>query len=222
VSTPASHDPERPLRRDAQRNRQRILEAAGELFAQRGLGASLNEIAHHAGVGVGTVYRHFPDRDELIATLFQARADEMVAVVEAGLKEPDPWEGLSRTLERVLELQAANRGLRELVHDPVAGYERVMRLRERLLPMGERLLLRARAAGVVRPDVSAADLPLVQIMVTGVIDASRDVDPELWRRYLALVLRGICADPERLGPLPQTPPSDSDVDRVLNATVPLG
>jgi AcrR family transcriptional regulator len=216
----AAHPSERPLRRDAQRNRERILVAAGELFALRGIGVSLNDIAHHAGVGVGTVYRHFPDRDKLIETLFQARAEEMVSVLQAGLADGDPWQGLVTSLERVLEMQAADRALRDLVHDSAAGFERVMRLRERLLPMGEALVARARAAGTVRPDIAAADLPLIQIMVGAVIDAGREVDPGLWRRYLALLLRGISARPDSLGELPGAAPTESDIDRVLNAAVP--
>lgn len=211
---------DRPLRRDAVRNRARILEAAGELFAERGLGATLNDLAHHAGLGVGTVYRHFPDKDGLIETLFQARVDELVAIGEACLADPDPWHGLVCALERNLELQAADRGLSELVRDSPMGLDRVIRVRERLLPIGEQLIRRAQAAGSVRTDIDTGDLPVIQLMVSLVQDASRDVDPSLWRRYLALALRGIATHPEDLPALPGPALIPEAVDRVMSARPP--
>src|SRR5437763_16612288 len=84
---------ERPLRKDAERNRQRILDAAAELFTQRGLGVTLNDIAHHADVGVGTVYRRFPDKELLIDALFEDRVEEFVVLAEESLADPDPWHG---------------------------------------------------------------------------------------------------------------------------------
>jgi AcrR family transcriptional regulator len=218
MTVPVSH---RPLRRDAARNRAQILETAGELFADRGLGVSLNDIAHHAGVGVGTVYRHFPDKDRLIETLLETRVDEMVATGEACLADPDPWRGLVCSLEHSLELQATNRGLRELIQDTPAGLERVSRVRDRLLPIGTELLARAQAAGAVRPDLSPADLPLIQLMLGSVIEAGRNVDPTLWRRYLGLLLRGLATHPEDLPPLPDTGLGPDSVDRVLTAGAPL-
>jgi AcrR family transcriptional regulator len=208
---------DRPLRRDAVRNRARILEAAGRLFAERGLGATLNDVAHYAGVGVGTVYRHFPDKDELIETLFETRVDELVAIGETGLADPDPWHGLVWTIERNLELQATDRGLSQLIHDSPQGLERIVRVRERLLPIGRGLIRRAQAAGAVRADIETGDLPIIQLMITLVLDASRDVDPELWRRYLALLLRGIATHPGDLPELPHPAPSPDAVDRVMTA-----
>src|ERR1700730_11019246 len=102
---------ERALRKDAERNRQRILEAARELFTERGLGVTLNDIAHHAGCGVGTVYRRFPDKEQLIDALFKDRVSEMVVVAEEALANPDPWEGLRQFLEDAIELQARSQAL---------------------------------------------------------------------------------------------------------------
>jgi AcrR family transcriptional regulator len=206
----------RPSRRDAVRNRARILEAASELFAERGLAVHLNDIAHHAGVGVGTVYRHFPDKDQLIEVLFEARIDALVAIATESLDDPDPWHGLVRGLERSLELQAADRGLHQLVQDSPQGLDRVTRIRSRLLPISVELLERAQATGAVRPDISPADIPVLQLMVGGVIDAGRDSQPELWRRYLQLVLRGIAAHPETLDELPGTPPTPDGLDLLLS------
>src|SRR5438067_13101700 len=106
---------EKPLRADAERNRRRILEAAAELFATKGLSVGLDEIAHHAGVGVGTAYRRFPDKRKLIEELFEDRVARMVALAERALAADDAWEGLAGFIERATEHQIANRGLKELV-----------------------------------------------------------------------------------------------------------
>src|ERR1700742_905052 len=103
---------DKPLRKDAARNRARILEAARDLFQQRGLSASLNEIAHHAGVGVGAVYRHFPNKDELVEGLFEQRVAEIVARMEPALEDPDPWHGLTEFVRHSTDMQAADRGLK--------------------------------------------------------------------------------------------------------------
>src|SRR5689334_3613864 len=91
----------RPLRRDAERNRQAILRAAAEVFTTRGLGASLDDVARHAGVGVGTVYRRFPDKESLAEALFEERFEAMAALAEKALAEPDSWTGLVSFLEGV-------------------------------------------------------------------------------------------------------------------------
>jgi AcrR family transcriptional regulator len=213
---PPSNPPARPLRRDAARNRARILEAAGELFAERGLAVHLNDIARHAGLGVGTVYRHFPDKDALIERLLEARLDELVSIGEAGLADPDPWHGFVTALERSLEVQALDRGLHQLVQASPRGLERLLRVRERLLPVGEQLIERAQAVGAIRSDVSTADIPVLQLMVGTVVDAARGVDPDLWRRYLQFVLRGLAAHPERLPELPGSPPSPDSLDVLLS------
>jgi AcrR family transcriptional regulator len=208
---------ERPLRRDAERNRQRILDAAQELFTERGLGVTLNDIAHHAEVGVGTVYRRFPDKQQLIDALFDERVGEIVALAEEGLADPDPWEGLAGFLERGLEAQACNRGLKELLHNTSEGSALVESARDRLLPLLGELVERARDAGALRADVEPQDLPLVQMMIGEVIDRTRDVDPDLWRRYLELVLRGLRADPDPTAPLSVDAPDVGQVDRVMRS-----
>src|SRR3954452_25583966 len=121
--------PGRPLRADAERNRTRLLDAARELFAERGLDVSMDEIAHHAGVGVGTAYRRFGSRDELIGALFEARMEEYVALAEDALREPDAWVALTGFLERSLAMQAADRGLKDLVFSHGRARGRVTRVR---------------------------------------------------------------------------------------------
>src|ERR1700712_2664296 len=101
----------RPLRKDAERNRERLLAAARELFAQRGLGVTLNDIAHHAGVGVGTAYRRFANKEEIIDALFEEALADIAAAANEALVNPDAWAGLEAFLERSLHLQFGDRGL---------------------------------------------------------------------------------------------------------------
>jgi AcrR family transcriptional regulator len=182
---------ERPLRRDAARNRERILAAAGEVFATRGLEVTLDDIAHHAGVGVGTVYRRFHDKEQLIDALFDDRMDAIVRVAEDALAAADPWLGLEGFFVGILDLQAADRGLRELAFAGRHGRERVARARTRLEPMVQELVARAQASGQLRGDVLPDDVPIIQKMLAQVIDVAGDASPDLWRRYLAIVLDGL-------------------------------
>lgn len=203
---------DRPLRRDASRNRERILEAARELFAERGLEVTMDEIARHAGVGVGTVYRRFRQRGEIIEALFEQRMEDYLALAEASLADPDPWHGLVEFLERGLAMQAADRGLKELLVGRGHASESGARVRARVLPMVEKLVVRAQEAGVLRPDIGTLDVPMVSLMVGQVIDFSHEVAPELWRRYLALLLDGLRSD---RSPLPLAPLEPNQFDAAI-------
>jgi AcrR family transcriptional regulator len=205
----------KPLRKDAERNRHLILDAARELFAERGLGVTLNDIAHHAGVGVGTVYRRFPDKTVLIEGLFEESFQEIADRLRAAVDDPDPWHGLVIFLDGQFEAQASDRGLKELVTATPDGVARVARLRDELLPLSEQLVRRAKESGAMREDIASTDLAIVQIMIGSVLDAAREVDPEAWRRYLAIFLRGLSARPDELGPLPVGPISDDQIPRVM-------
>jgi AcrR family transcriptional regulator len=213
-------DDPKPLRVDAERNRQRILDAARELFAERGLGVTLNDIAHHAGVGVGTVYRRFPDKTKLIDDLFEQRIEDLVGFMDEAVADPDPWHGITVFLERALELQASDRGVKELLTGMPDGLERLSRIRDRLFPLGSEVVRRAHESGQLRQDIEPQDLPLVQLMITTLIDAARDVNPDLWRRYLQIVLRGLSARPELEPPLEQPAVPVQDVARVMSALAP--
>jgi AcrR family transcriptional regulator len=182
---------DKPLRRDAQRNRERLLEAARELFAQRGLAVTLDDIAQRAGVGVGTAYRRFGSREELIVALFEERMHEIVSLAQEAFASDDPWTALVDFLTRMAELQAGDRGLKEVLLGSGAGRERVGRIRDELRPRAQALIERAQAAGAVRPDIDASDLPLLQMMIGAVADVAPPERPELWRRFLALLLDGI-------------------------------
>lgn len=196
---------DRPLRRDAERNRRLILEAAREEFAERGLRASHDDIARRAGVGVGTVYRRFPDKEQLIDALFEKRMEEIAALADEGLEIEDPWDGLVHFFVGAMELQTADRGLKELALGNDCGHARVTRARERIGPKAERLVERARAAGAVRDDLEVTDLPMLHVAAGAIADATRDVAPDVWRRTLTLVLDGL--RPERTGTTPFPEPA---------------
>jgi AcrR family transcriptional regulator len=208
---------ERPLRKDAERNRQRILDAARELFAERGLGVTLNELAHHAGVGVGTVYRRFPDRLQLIEALLEQRVQEIVEVLEVARTDPDPLRALVGFHERALELQAQDRGLNDLLRGAPGAPERLARLRARLQPHMDELVQRARSTGQLRTDVAPEDFGIVHLMLSAVIEAGHEVAPNLWRRYFAILLDGLKAGPAAAEPLPEPPVSAGEIDDVLAA-----
>jgi AcrR family transcriptional regulator len=188
-------------RKDVVRNRQRILDAAKELFAERGLGVTLHEIARHAGVGVGTIYRHYPDKAVLIDLLFEEQLEGMADLARQALEDPDPWHAVVWFHEQSLEVQSRDKGLKELLLGMPDAPDRAVRLRQKLHPLAAQIIERAQAAGVVRPDCETQDFGVVQLMVGAVIDAARDVSPDLWRRYLTIALQGLrpATPPDPLG-----------------------
>jgi len=190
-----------PLRADAERNRQRLLAAAKELFATRGLDVTLDEVARHAGVGTGTAYRRFPNKDALIDALMVDRIGELAEIARECLKDPDPWAGLTGYFERALALQASDRGLKEVLFSSGRGRERSTHARRQIAPVVTKLVRRAKEAGVVRDDVDTSDVPLINFMLNTVVDFGRDVDPDLYKRYLAIVLDGL-RPRDDLEPLP--------------------
>jgi AcrR family transcriptional regulator len=208
---------EKPLRADAERNRRRILDAAAELFSERGLGVTLNDVAHHAGVGVGTVYRRYPDKEHLIDALFEERIGELAAIVAAHLDDPDPWHGLVTAITDLLELQERDAAFKELLLSSTYGHPGIVRMRDQLAPITAQLVARAKAAGTLRPDVERQDFPLIQIMLGSIIDCSREAAPGLWRRYLEMLLQGMRAEPEPPAEFDTPVPSMDVMPQVMQA-----
>jgi AcrR family transcriptional regulator len=190
-----------PLRADAERNRQRLLAAAKELFMTRGLDVTLDDVARHAGVGTGTAYRRFPNKDALVDALMVDRIGELGRIAGECLEDPDPWKGLAGYFERALALQAADRGLKEVLFSSGRGRERSVQARKAIAPVVTKLVRRAIEAGVVRSDISTSDVPLINFMLNTVVDFGRGVEPDLYRRYLAIVLDGL-RPRDDLEPLP--------------------
>jgi AcrR family transcriptional regulator len=189
--------PCRGLRKDAERNRQRVLTAARELFAIRGMEATLNDVAHHAGVGVGTVYRRFATKEELVEAIFENGIDELVDLAETALQHENSWDGFVWFVERQARLSATDRGLREMVYSKAYGGDRVERARDRLVPLMKELVDRARRDGYLRPDIESTDMPVIGLLAGTVGEWAGHVDPELWRRYVVLLLEGMRCRPDQ-------------------------
>lgn len=181
----------RPLRRDAELNRRRIIEAAREVFAARGLAATLDDVAHHAGVGIGTVYRRFPTKEALIEVALEDRLDEVVDLAETAMLEPTAWDGLTLFLRRITDLHAADRGLR----DVALGTQHRTRVGERMVRPVQRLVERAQAEGTLRADFDVHDVPLLMLMVSEVAYNSERFHPYAYVRYRQLLLDGLRAGP---------------------------
>jgi AcrR family transcriptional regulator len=184
----------RPLRRDAERNRRLILTAARELFAQQGLDTSFEAVAREAGVGTGTLYRHFPNRQALIDALFEDGLKKISQIVEESLAASRGWDGLRHFMVEMLELQARDRGLRDIIvlarntTDPGRGL-----MRARLAEPLKQLVARAQQEGDLRADLTAIDIAVLEIAVLGTADFTGAAIPDGWQRYLAIVLDGMRA-----------------------------
>ena len=184
---------ERGLRLDAARNQERIVAAAAAAFAQLGADVTLEEVARRAGVGVATVYRRFRNRDQLVRAVVAhvlAAEIEPVAVAETA----DPWRDLAATLEATVSAVAAHRQVVRLAQ-AVAG-DRCRHGRPLLRSTMDRLLTRARVAGLVRPELEPRDLAAAVVMVLATARGGPEAGD--WHRYLALVLDGMRPSAERL------------------------
>jgi len=209
--------PGRLLRADAERNRQRILAAAAELFTERGLEPSLDDVARHAGVGVGTVYRRFPDKASLADALFNERIDALVALAEEAQAEPDAWAALVSFLERSAEILASNRGLRQILMFAAEGHDRGICARDRMRPAIESLIERAQADGQVRADLRPTDVPMIEFMVAAAAEYAWQVRPTVWRRYLALILDALRPASASGRPLPEPELSPDEMAEVMHS-----
>ena len=195
VAAPAAP---RPLRRDAERNRQLILDTAKTVFAARGLDASLDEVAHEAGLGVGTVYRRFPNRDALIDALFDDMLASITRIVAESMALPRAWDGLVHFMTAMLESQGRDKALRDLMlsrqkYLDQCELDREEVVRETVQPALYDIIGRAKAEGDLRPDVAPTDMGVLLISAVGVVDFTAPADPEVWRRHLAVLLDGLRA-----------------------------
>src|SRR5580693_10398744 len=209
----AGEPPGVPRRKDAVRNRQRLLAAAREVFRERGVAGTLNDVAHHAGLGVGTVYRHFAKKEELIDALFEDMVETVDGYLREGAEQPDAWLGLTRALQQTCEVQSFDRGLREVMLGTGRGPERQQQMRERVGPTVDVLVARAQEQGTLRADMVPPDFAIVQLMVGAVSDHLGQ--PGLWRRYLAIIIDGLRARPGEPSPLPELLAADNQLQNAL-------
>ncbi|SEG81763.1 DNA-binding transcriptional regulator, AcrR family [Thermomonospora echinospora] len=180
-----------PTRKDAARNRARLLEAAEQLFSTEGLSVTLKDIAARAGVGVGTVYRHFPTKGDVLDALFADRLACATESARAAAADADGWRGLVRYLEDAMDMQANNCGLRGLVMETEPSSPLVVKTRQEITVLVQQMVAKAREQGTLRPDFDATDLTFVQVALAAIMDATRDTDPDLYRRHLKLFLDGM-------------------------------
>lgn len=210
----------RPRRADAERNHERLLDAAAEAFAERGLEVSVAEIARRAGVGQGTVFRHFPSKDRLVAAVACDRLAEITAAGEELSAAERPGEALLELLRRGVALQVRDRGFFEAACGSVAVDKDFRAQQERLLDVLCELVVRAQQAGEIREDVAATDILLLMAGIVQAAGPMQAVTPELWRRYVDLVFDGL--RPGGATPLSVPAPSRDEVDAACAARVPTG
>ncbi|MEV5932268.1 TetR/AcrR family transcriptional regulator [Streptomyces sp. NPDC093250] len=204
-------------RRDARRNRHRLVEAAHTVFSEQGLDAPLDVIARRAGVGNATLYRHFPTRAALVDAVFHDQLTDTMAAGEHARTAPDAWTGLTAYLRAVFATLAADRGTNDLMTTRLPDVEVLQAVHAHNRETVELLLDRARAQGTVRPDVTTEDL-LFALAALGraVPPLTAATSPDAWHRPLALFLDGLRATPSAPPrPLPGSALTDAELGAVL-------
>jgi AcrR family transcriptional regulator len=205
---------ERRLRADAERNRRRVIDAAQELFRERGLEVGVAEIAKRAGVGRGTLFRNFATKEALIAAIVTERMHDAAQQGERLLDAPDPGAALFGFLEEIAGAQQLDRALFEAVADTFLANPDIRAAHAEVVSTLGALLKRAQDAGAVRGDVGALDVLMLMKGACEAASAFSQVDPELARRHLDLVL-GSLRVPAGEQPLRGRIPTLEDLDRAL-------
>jgi AcrR family transcriptional regulator len=179
----------RPLRADARRNRERILKAARAVFADQGIDAQIDDVAKRAKVGVGTVYRHFPTKEALVDALVRERFETIAGYAREALEREDAWEGFCELIWRSAEGNAADRAFCEIV---AFTDKRHVVAETGLQASTSELIARARAQGKMRADATETDVEIIMCGAGSVMQAMI-TEPDVWRRYLTLMLDGLRA-----------------------------
>lgn len=211
MGAPASPLPS--LRSDARRNRDRIVDAARELFAERGTDVPMATIARRAGIGTATLYRRFPTKDSLYAVVFADQFAECVAIVDDALADPDPWRGFSMMISEIGVLQSADCGFSAALLAAAGDTGTMDRDRERAVRGFHLLVERAQAAGRLRPDFVPADLALIVASVAGLITLFPADAVGASRRMVAYLLAAFAADHSG----PTLPPSPLTMRHLFDA-----
>lgn len=185
-------DTTKPLRADAERNRQAIICAAGSVFAEEGTAVTLERIAAAAGVGVGTIYRRFATVDALVAVVLEEKMRRYADRTEeaAAQAEAKPWEAFRDWVLFILEQQATDLAFSDVLLSANAGSELFLAESRRALRASIRLVNRARDAGAIRPDFDHSDLLMLQHANAGLVRGTHRSAPEAWRRFGDYMLQG--------------------------------
>jgi AcrR family transcriptional regulator len=174
---------------DAERNHRQLLLAAAAAFAKGGIDVSAEEIARQAGVAKGTLFRHFPAKGDLLAAVLADRLAQLRAIVEAAAAEPDPgFSALAELMSGCAELLAADRSFFDAAMRGVGDASGVTGEKLALGRALDDLVARMQRSGQVRSDVVGADIAMLIMAATNTCAPAHDLRPELWRRYLALML----------------------------------
>jgi AcrR family transcriptional regulator len=198
-----------PRRRDAVERHGRLISAAQREFAAQGVDASLEKIAREAGVAIGTLYRHFPTRLDLLLEAFQPRLQEFLGGAAEALEIDDPWEGLVYYLENLFRVQAGDRGFNDFLSRRFPGNAETERIHDMMCRQIEDVLTRAQQAGQARPDIALADIVNLIWFNGQVMNATSSTAPNAWRRQLHLMLDAYRAD--RAHPIPEPPMTDKQL-----------
>lgn len=204
-------DQPKRLRADAERNRQRLIDAATELFRERGLEVGVGEIAERAGVGRGTLFRNFPSKDALVVAVVVERIHESIERGRARVDDEDPSTAVFELIDEAIERQAADRVLFEALAGDWIAHPEIRSAHDEMLAVLEQILVRAQAAGGIRTDVSAVDLMLA---IKGVCEVQRlfpGLPRDIGRRQLELIKAGLTPH-ESVVPLSGVAPQCADLD----------
>ena len=199
----------RPLRRDARERRASLIAAAQREFAAHGADASLEKIAREAGVSIGTLYRHFPTRLDLLMAAFRPRVQEFLDGAARALAIDDPWEGLVYYLENMFAMQVGDRGFSDFLSRRFTDNAETERIHDQMCRHIDDVLGRAQHAGQARADITQADIINLIWSNGRIIDATSATAPNAWRRYLHLMLDAYRA--ERAHPIPESPMTDEQL-----------
>ncbi|BCK56174.1 TetR/AcrR family transcriptional regulator [Nocardia wallacei] len=187
--------PDRPMRADAVRTRKALVAAAAAVFAESGVDATTAEVAARAGIGKGTVFRHFPTKDDLLAAIVAAAVDELVADGERLAAHDDAAAALREFLYASAALNARNRALVDALDRADADRNpKIQAQVERLVATAEQLAARARRAGAVHPDVRGLDIVMLTCGIHHASAPLADEEPDVWERYVDIVFAGLRED----------------------------
>ena len=206
-----------PRRPDAIERRERIIAAAQREFAARGVNASLEAVARDAGVAIGTLYRHFPTRIDLLLAAFEPRLHEFLAGASTALAIDDPWASFVSYLENLFRVQAGDRGFNDFLSRRFPVNAQSERIHDQMCRQIEDVLTRAQESGQARPDIALADIVNLIWSNGRMMDATGTAAPNEWRRQLHLMLDAYRA--ERAHPIPEPPMTD---EQLYDAMVRLG
>lgn len=205
TETPRAPDGRRHLRADAVRNRGLLLDAAAAEFAEHGMDVSITRIASRAGIGKGTVFRHFDTKEQLLAAIFSDRLEELVMTGLRLSLSDDPGAAFAAFMHAGVEIQARDRSFCQAATVLSPSEASVRASRERLAEIADILVTRAQRAGAVRDDISGLDVVLLLTAASQAVLSITEAAPGLWQRYLGMILDGL--RPEGARPLPVPSPT---------------